>query len=199
MPNEESRTLALRLATLFSWIGHPLVFVTVTVGTVVGTQLASRAATSILLALFLSVILPVGVLLFLGVRGGRWRDADVSVREERRRFYPIAIPISAVGIVATWLAGAPRYILRGGIVSFALLIAAALINLRFKLSLHALFAAFCAVILLRLNPVSGAIGIGMTILVLWSRLFLGRHTFPETMAGALLGAAGGLITSGIAV
>lgn len=198
-PKSNSRTPAQRLATLVSWIGHPLVFVTATVGAVVGTQLASRAAVSILLALFLSVILPVGVLLFLGVRSGRWKDADVSVREERKRFYPIAIPVSAVGIAATWLAGAPRYILRGGIVTFILLIVAAFINLRFKLSLHALFAAYCAVVLWQVNPVCGWIGTGLTALVLWSRLFLKRHTWPEIVAGVLLGSGGGVIASGISI
>ena len=150
-----SASLPLRLATIVSWIGHPLVFVMISVGIVVGTQLASRAAISILLALFLSVILPTALLLFLGIRSGRWRDADVSQREERKRFYPIAIPLSAAGIVVTWLAGAPRYILRGGVVTSLLLVIAALINLRFKLSLHTLFASYCAVILFNVNVLCG--------------------------------------------
>src|SRR5438045_3150631 len=100
--------LARRLATLVSWIGHPLVFVTITVGIVVAMQLASGAAATLLVALFFAVIAPMGLLLFLGVRSGRWRDADVSVREERKRFYPIAIPLSALGTAVMWLAGAPR-------------------------------------------------------------------------------------------
>src|ERR1700719_741338 len=90
--------LARRLAVIVSWIGHPLVFVAISVGIVVTTQLASRAAIPLLAALFLSLIAPMGLLLFFGVRSGRWADADVSVREERKRFYPIAIPLSALGI-----------------------------------------------------------------------------------------------------
>jgi len=86
-----------RLAVIVSWIGHPLVFVTISVGIVVMTQLASRIAIPLLAALFLSVIAPTGLLLFFGVRSGRWADTDVSVREERKRFYPIAIPLSAFG------------------------------------------------------------------------------------------------------
>src|SRR2546430_13341139 len=35
---------ARRLAVVVSWIGHPLVFVTISVGIVLATQVASRAA-----------------------------------------------------------------------------------------------------------------------------------------------------------
>ena len=190
---------ARRLATLVSWIGHPLVFVTICVAIVVLTQLASRAAGAILAALFLSVILPTGVLLFLGVRSGRWADADVSQREERKRFYPIAIPISALGTVITWLAGAPRFILRGGIVTLLLLVAAAIANLRFKLSLHTLFASYCTVILFRVNALCGSAALFLAALVFWSRLFLSRHTVPETIGGAVLGIAGGIATAWMSI
>src|SRR5437588_1239683 len=119
---------ARRLAVVVSWIGHPLVFVTISVGIVLTTQLASRAAIPLLAALFLSLIAPMGLLLFFGVRSGRWGDADVSVREERKRFYPIAIPLSALGTIVLWLANAPRSILRVGMITLLLLIAAAIIN-----------------------------------------------------------------------
>jgi hypothetical protein len=184
-----------RLATVVSWIGHPLVFVTTCVAIVVITQLTSRAAGAILAALSLSVIGPVGVLLFVGVRSGRWRDADVSVREERKRFYPVAIPLSALGTFMTWLVGAPRYILRGGIVTLMLLVIAAIANLRLKISLHTLFASYCTVILFRVNVVCGLTALVLTALVFWSRLFLSRHTLSENMAGLVLGFIGGIVTA----
>jgi membrane-associated phospholipid phosphatase len=169
------------------------------VGIVVVTQLASRAATTILAALFLSVILPTGVLLFLGVRSGRWGDADVSVREERKRFYPIAIPLSGFGTFVTWWLGAPHYILRGGIVTLLLLVVAAITNLRFKISLHTLFASYCTVILLRVNAIWGTASLALAVLVFWSRLFLKRHTFSETIGGVALGMAGGIVTAWMSI
>jgi len=184
-----------RLATVVSWIGHPLVFVTACVAIVVITQLTSRAAGAILAALSLSVIGPTGVLLFVGVRSGRWRDADVSVREERKRFYPVAIPLSALGTFMTWLVGAPRYILRGGIVTLMLLVIAAIANLRFKISLHTLFASYCTVILFHVNVLCGLTALVLTALVFWSRLFLSRHTLSENMAGLALGFIGGIVTA----
>jgi hypothetical protein len=187
--------LARRIATIASWVGHPLVFVSISVGIVLASQLASRRAMGLLVALFLAVIAPTGVLLFLGVRSGRWRDADVSVREERKRFYPIAIPISAFGIIMMWLANAPRYILRGGVITLLLLIGAAITNHWSKISLHTLFATYCTVILFRVSLLCGSAALILAGLVFWSRLFLSRHTISENISGVALGAVGGIGTA----
>lgn len=191
--------LARRIATIVSWAGHPLVFVTVSVGIVLATQLASRRAIGLIGALFLVVIAPTGVLLFVGVRSGRWRDADVSVREERKRFYPIAIPLSALGTIVMWLANAPRYILRGGVITLLLLIAAAITNHWSKISLHTLFATYCTVILFRVNLFCGSAALILAGLVFWSRLFLSRHTIFENISGVALGALGGIATAWMSI
>ncbi len=191
--------LSRRLAVIVSWIGHPLVFVTISVGIVLATQLASRTAVGLIGALFLAVIAPTGVLLFVGVRTGRWRDADVSVREERRRFYPIAIPLSALGTIVMWLANAPRYILRGGVITLLLLLAAAITNRWSKVSLHTLFATYCTVILFRVNLFCGSAALILAGLVFWSRLFLSRHTIFENISGVALGAIGGIVTAWISI
>ena len=191
--------LSRRLAVIVSWIGHPLVFVTISVGIVVTTQLASRLAISLLAAIFLSVIAPTGLLLFFGVRSGRWADADVSVREERKRFYPIAIPLSAFGTIVMWLVHAPRYILRGGVITLLLLISSAIINHWSKISLHTLFATYCTVILFRVNPLGGSAALILAALVFWSRLFLSRHTISENISGVALGAVGGIATAWISI
>ena len=185
----------VRRARIISWVGHPLTFVTVTVGVVVTTQLARGRAFLILAALVMSFIAPTALLLFFGVRSGRWRDADVSVREERKRFYPVAIPLSAIGTAIMWWIGAPRYILRGGIVTLSLLTIAAIINLRFKISLHTLFASFCTAVLFRVSAVDGIAASALTALVFWSRLFLSRHTVLEMAGGLVFGITGGIIAA----
>jgi hypothetical protein len=181
-----------RLARAISWIGHPLVFVTWSVGVVVALRLPNRVGVAVLLALILSVILPTAVLLFRGVRSGRWSDADVSVRTERNRFYPMAIPISALGVSMLWFLHAPAFMARGALVTLGLLVLAALANFRIKLSLHALFAFYCALILFRVQPVFGAIALALASLVFWSRLYLQRHDLPEMLTGTLLGIVGGV-------
>jgi hypothetical protein len=193
--NGTMSTLARRLAATVSWIGHPLVFISLSVAVVVALQLANRTGLAVLLTLLLCVVLPMALLLFRGVRSGRWSDADVSVRTERNRFYPRAIPISAIGVVALWLMRAPGFALRGAVVTLALLVVAASLNLRIKLSLHALFAFYSSVILFRVNTIAGAIALALALLVFWSRLYLQRHDLPEMAAGTVLGLIGGIATA----
>ena len=67
---------ATQFARAVSWMGHPLVVVTVSVGIVVVSRLARRDALSVLLVLFVSMILPTALLLFGGVRSGHSSDAS---------------------------------------------------------------------------------------------------------------------------
>jgi len=150
-----------------SWIGHPLVFISLTVGIIIALRLANRAGLGLLLTLLATVILPMALLLFRGSQSGRWSDPDVSIHAERVRFYPRAIPISAIAVAALWLLRAPVFALRGAVVTMFLLVVAALVNFRIKLSLHALFAFYSANILLAVNPAVGGIAF-----VLASRLLV---------------------------
>ena len=186
---------AKQFARALSWLGHPLIFVTVTVGIVVGSRLARLDAVSVLLILFVSIILPTALLLFGGVRSGHWSDADISVRTERKRFYPVAIPLSAIGVCALWLLRAPHFILRGALVTVALFALAAITNLRIKLSLHALFAFYCSVILFRISPVFGGVAFALSLGLFWARLYLQRHNVVEMLSGTLLGLGGGVVTA----
>jgi hypothetical protein len=181
-------------ARLISWIGHPLVFVAASVAVVIGTQLGLRAGLPILLALLLSTLVPTAILLLSGLRSGRWSDADVSVRKERQRFFPWAVPFSLAGVLVTYLIHAPAYIIRGGMVTLALFVASWIVNCFLKLSLHALFAFYCAIILFRVGAGWGMIAFLLAIPVAWSRLFLHRHTTVELIAGIALGLIGGIVT-----
>jgi hypothetical protein len=178
-----------------SWVGHPLVFVTASVCIVAVSRLPRRDALSIVLILLFSVILPVGLLLFGGVRSGHWSDADISVRKERKRFYPVVIPFSAIGVFVFWSLRAPHFVLRGALVTFGLFAVAAVANLWIKLSLHALFAFYCSVILFRINPAFGEVAFALSFALFWSRLYLQRHDLAEMLTGTLLGLGGGVVTA----
>jgi hypothetical protein len=182
-------------ARWISWIGHPLVFITLSIGITVALRLANRAGLALLLTLLATVILPMALLLFRGFQSGQWIDPDVSVRAERVRFYPRAILISAVAVIVLLLLHAPAFALRGATMTLFLLIVAALLNFRIKLSLHALFAFYSAIILFVVNPIAGAVAFALALLVFWSRLYLKRHDLSETLVGTFLGLLGGLITA----
>lgn len=193
--DECSRSRTRTFARVISWIGHPLVFVAASVAIVVGTQLGLWSALPILLALLLSTLVPTAILLLSGVRSGRWSDADVSVRKERQRFFPWAVPFSLAGLMAMYFIHAPNYIIRGGIITLALFLLCWIINCFLKLSLHALFAFYCATILSRIGPVWGGIAFMLALLVAWSRLFLRRHTPVELTVGIALGVLGGAVSA----
>jgi hypothetical protein len=178
-----------------SRIGHPLVFITLSLGVVIALRLANRAGLALLLTLLVTVILPMALLLFRGFQSGRWSDPDVSVRAERIRFYPRAILISAVAVIVLLLLHAPTFALRGATMTLFLLIIAALLNFRIKLSLHALFAFYSAIILFLVSSIAGAVAFALAFLVFWSRLYLKRHDLSETLVGAFLGLLGGLVTA----
>ena len=190
---ENSRIVSVARAV--SWIGHPLVFVSVSVAIIVFYRLANRVGISVLIALFLAVVLPTAVLLIRGVRSGQWSDADVSVHTERRRFYPPAIMLSLGGIVALLFLHAPGFVIRGAVVTLALLVLAAIINRYLKISLHTMFAFYCAIVLLRIGWVCGAGALVLALLVFWSRLHLRRHALADVVLGALVGIAGAVITA----
>src|SRR5438270_9600026 len=180
-------------ARVISWIGHPLVFVSASLAVVVETQLDPLTGLPILWALVLSTLVPTAILLLSGVRSGRWSDADVSVRKERQRFFPWAVPFSLAGVIAMWWLQAPSYIIRGGMVTLGLFLVSWLVNFRLKLSLHAFFACHCAIILYRIGLIYGAIALVLAVLVAWSRLFLRRHTHIELITGIALGLMGGFL------
>ena len=186
---------ARTFARIISWIGHPLVFVAASVAIVVGTQVNLRAGFPILLALLLSTLVPTAVLLLSGVRTGRWSDSDVSVRKERQRFFPWAIPFSLAGVVVMYLIHAPVYIIRGGVITLALFLISWVLNCFLKLSLHALFAFYCVTILFRIGAVWGTIALLLAMLVAWSRLVLQRHTPVELIVGIALGVLGGFVAA----
>lgn len=182
-------------ARVISWMGHPLVFVSASVGIVVGTQFNLQNGVPILLALLLTTLVPTAVVLVAGVRSGRWSDSDVSVRKERQRFFPWAVPFSLAGVIVLRLIHAPDYIVGGALVTLALFLAAWIVNFWLKLSLHALFAFYCATILFQIGVLWGATALVVAILVAWARLFLRRHTPVELIAGIMLGLVGGFVAT----
>lgn len=186
---------ATRIARAISWVGHPLVIVSISLGIIVAERLANRVGVSVLLALILAVVLPTAVLLIRGVHSGRWSDADVSIRTERVRFYPPAILLSLGGIGTLMFLHAPGFIVRGALVTLGLLVASAFLNRMIKISLHGMFAFYCTVVLL---AIGFQVALGMLILallVVWSRLRLRRHTPIEMLLGVIMGCLGGILAA----
>ncbi|MDQ3280396.1 MAG: hypothetical protein M3Q69_03185 [Acidobacteriota bacterium] len=173
------------LARALSVAGHPFLLVPLTVA------LSTRSVfwTSVIAA---STTLPMLAIIARKVRRGAWSDFDVSRREQRPALYYAAAPLllACAGLLY-WFGAAPRLMrsLAAGMIMFAV---GLLANRFLKVSMHAMFAAFCGVTLVHDFPRALVAVVAIALAIAWSRLHLERHTMMEVLVGALVGGAAGV-------
>jgi hypothetical protein len=142
-----------------------------------------------MVALF--AILPIAILTIHQVRRGAWANVDASKPRERPILYIVAIS-SVLALVCYLLVIQPYSILlRGSVVTLALLVVCAIITRWIKVSLHMTAAALTATVLLLLGSPIGWIVMAILPILAWSRLALERHTPAELALGLALGIAAG--------
>ncbi|MCX7032821.1 MAG: hypothetical protein NT046_02455 [Arenimonas sp.] len=182
-----------RVARWLSILGHPLL---VLPGVALAVGAASGGSRRQLGIAALALVLLAATIQFASwwqVRRGRWQHVDASHRHERRglnRFLLVLLAASAVFFATL----SPQPALALGLACAAAMIAAGMgLAPWLKLSLHASFAVFSAALLWALGPTAMALGLAFAGAVAWSRWVLGRHRRRELLAGALAGAAAGLV------
>lgn len=191
MPPAPRPSLRQRVAWWVSVVAHPFILIPLLVGYGTARVLPPGRAAMVVGLVVAGAVLPMLWIISRRVRSGAWTNYDVSVREQRTGMYPAALAIAgATSLVLIWTR-APRPVLLGTVGSLALIAAAAVVNLRLKVSLHAGFAAFAAVSMLPDPWLSAAFGV-VAVAVAWSRLELRRHSLAEVVGGALLGVAVGV-------
>lgn len=181
----------LALARIVSILGHPLLVMPL------ATLLAARSRGADA-ASVRSLTLAVGVLggvLFVyslaQVRSGRWQHLDASRRVERLRLNGVLL--LALGTAAAWAfhhAGASPLAIALGAAA-AIVAVALLLSHWLKLSLHVAFGVFAAFL-----PGWSFPALALLVLaaaVAWSRLALQRHGVVDVAAGAVVGAAAGML------
>ena len=135
---------------------------------------------SVSLAVFL---LPFSVFIFVMVRGGRYSDLDVSIREQRHGLYLVA-GVGLFLLVAVFTLGDAPVVSRVSIYAAVFSTAASAVFNRFsKISVHAMVAAGSAVALSYLSPLASLFLTAPAALVGWSRVRLKRHTWFQVIAG----------------
>ena len=188
-----ARSHTMRLAVLFSTLGHPFVLLPLTVLLVSMCTASPARALALAVALASLAIAPLALLIRHKVRTGRWSDHDVSDRSHRREFYPIAIFVTAGSGVGLWLLGAPGIVVRGILVTLLLLIVASTLSRWSKISLHTTVGAFCTVTLVAVNMWVAGGALILAMAVGWARIWLERHTLWQVLGGAALGTVGGFV------
>ena len=172
----------LRFARIISAVAHPFVLTPLTVALATGNLRWTAIIAGV-------TLLPIIAVLIWNVRRGVWSDFDVSRRDQRSGLYWLAIPLL---LLAAFLIDAPPAFTRGMLAVGVILVIGLAGNRFLKTSLHMMFGAYSAVILLRLSPWSALVMLPVVLALAWSRWRLKRHTLPEITFGTLLGAAAGL-------
>ena len=174
-------------ATVLSIVGHPLVLMPFTV------LISVRQPLFRTLIYAGITILPLMLVIRRKVRAKEWTDHDVSEPRQRREFYWFLLVVIGGSIPLFSLFGFPRPLIVGTAVSLVLLALGMLINLWSKISIHMMFCAYCVVINTRTGAAASIIALCLLLALGWSRVVLGRHTVPQVVSGAGLGALAGFV------
>ena len=117
---------------------------------------------------------------------GKVSDMELRQRQERPLLF-VTPPVAAgAALGCLWTLDAPRLMRRFPTADTGVLAAAMLVTLYWKISIHSAGAAAMAILL---STTYGGLTLVLTPMVLvgWSRLYLKRHTFPQVLAGRVLG------------
>jgi membrane-associated phospholipid phosphatase len=190
MRNRAANKFLFSVAKGLSRVFHPFIVSVVTL--LLGQVLAGFSvwtATLWTIVSFAIVIAPTLIVILVKVRQGRYENVDVSVREDRFVLYVLGGSCMIFTIVLQIIFQAPVIVQKIVQAGFLSSLVGSLVN-KFvnKISLHVLTMAGCTVVLFFLSPPIGS-GLGiLSVFVVWSRMYLARHTFVEVFWGWLVGA-----------
>jgi membrane-associated phospholipid phosphatase len=166
---------------------HPFIVLTGAVAWVTAPVL-SPAHRTILLSGLLCVITIISVYVVVSLRRGTITNIDISKREQRPRFYLVAIAATAMSATLFGSLQLPRQVQVGSWVAAGMLTTSMVVNTKLKASLHVAHTVLALGYLWQALPFAGRIiGVVLVLLMCWSRVEMKRHTPAEVVAGAILG------------
>ncbi|MGC5333197.1 phosphoesterase PA-phosphatase [Micromonospora sp. DT62] len=184
-PDRRTSRLLARAATEVFAPALLAALMPVVVGLHAASPVEAGLAWALVGSLFCSVI--PNSLIWWGVRRGRLTDHHIRRREQRRRPLAYGLLSVLVGLAVMIGFGAPRPVLAMVVVMFALGLAVTVVNLAWKLSIHAAVAAgAAAVLVIEFGPALLA-SAPVVALVGWSRVRLRDHTVGQVAAGTVVG------------
>ncbi len=142
------------------------------------------------LACLFAGVIPYAVVL-LGVRRGQLSGRHIPERGQRLVPMALAGASLVVGIVLLIVLGAPRDLVALLLSQAAGVLVGLAVTARWKASIHTAGVAGSAAVLVILLGSAGLVAGLAVVLVAWSRVTLGAHTWAQVCAGAALGAVVG--------
>jgi membrane-associated phospholipid phosphatase len=139
-------------------------------------------------------VLPVFLLILNQARNGKLDGILNATRRQRSGIYLLSITCAAVGYVILFWWQAPALLQVAFVGGFSGAVVFAVINLRWKISLHTGFVSALVVVLVMVYGWVATAAAALVLLTAWSRTRLKYHSIKEVTAGALLG---GLIVAAV--
>jgi len=184
------RATPTAIARSLSIIGHPLVVLPAAVAVLVLNDGTSSAA------LIVSVIFGIGGAVlaysFWQVHRGHWQHVDASVKAERRSLNIFLALVLFLGAAVAFYQLSQSGLALGLLLSGLSIVVMLSVSRWAKLSQHASFAVFAALLLWPLNLWYFGFASAAAASICWSRVALARHTVAEVLGGALLGGLCGI-------
>src|SRR3989337_2900156 len=123
------------------------------------------------------------LLLFWGVRSGKYSDASVSIREQRTSIYAVGGTCLVILLAVLIIGKAPVVIVACLVSAVIATVLGYVINRYTKLSLHSAAMAGCTAVLLWTTPLIGVVMAIFAPLVGWARIRLKHHTPGQILIG----------------
>jgi membrane-associated phospholipid phosphatase len=176
------------IARVISIVLHPFVMVAAMVVVGGSRQPAGAQPLGSALMIALASMVPVALLIVRQVRRGRWATVDASNVRERPILF--VVTLAALAAVLGWLlvTNPGSFLIRGLMVTGAMVALSAALTRWVKVSLHLAFAAMAATTMAVLRSPVGYVLLALVPVLGWSRVALGRHRWVEVALGAGLGA-----------
>jgi len=136
---------------------------------------------------FLVAVPPPVIFVIWLVKTGRVIDFHLPARQERIGPFVVCLCSAACAILLICYLGAPREFVVAILAAFIQTFALFLVTLRWQISIHTATVAGLATFAILTLGNDALISLLLIPAVAWARIYLGRHTFVQTIAGALLG------------
>lgn len=177
------------VARLLSQVLHPLVTTTLNFFIIGFFALPERwVGIGWAILIIAMQVVPPMVVYLIRLHQGAYSDEEVSVREQRNELYIFSLVVITLAIVFLAFVHVPRpflALLGGGLV---LNLLSWIINLYWKISVHAATAAMCATTATIYAPSLGVVLWVGAFAVGWSRIRTRNHTPLQVLAGLSLAA-----------
>ncbi|MBM4414383.1 MAG: phosphatase PAP2 family protein [Chloroflexi bacterium] len=131
-------------------------------------------------------LLPAMTLYRIRMRQGRYSDPDMSRRSDRNEMYVVGGISLLTSVVVLYLANAPAPVLALAVSYTVIAVASGVVNMWWKISMHAsAIAAVATLATMQLRSL-GAVMWVLVVAVLWARLHTRNHTLGQVVAGSIL-------------